>query len=78
MDGNDLRELATLLQGKKPGFYVVLQQAGHVIRLSALHRRRSRRRFSMKDLGAWLKAQGVQGGGSGLMVQGSGTLLAKS
>jgi len=77
LDGNDLRDLATLLQNKKPGFYVVIAAGGIRDQILCSASDNLAQKISMKDLGTWLKAKGIQGGGSGLMVQGSGPALGR-
>jgi alanyl-tRNA synthetase len=77
MSGSDLRELATILQQKRPGFYVLIATGGPRDQILCSASNTIAQKISMKDFGTWLTNQGIQGGGSGLMVQGTGTALGK-
>lgn len=78
VEATDLRELATLLQSKKPGFYVLIATGGPRDQVVCSASDIIAKKLNMAELGAWLRTHGVQGGGSGLMLQGSGTSLGST
>ncbi len=68
--GDDLREIGTLLQ-KKPGFYFLVAKGKDNASFYATLDKSLTKSLDLKNFGAWLKEQGIRGGGSSTSLQGS-------
>ena len=68
----ELKELSTLLQQKKPGFYFLLTGDAHRTSLYAAVSQEYEKHLSLKELSSWLEQKGLRCGGKGLTLQGGG------
>ena len=75
LSNEEMKDLATLLQQKKPGFYFLLTGDAHRSSLYAALSPEYETHFSLKDLSAWLEQKGLRCGGKGLTLQGGGPLV---
>jgi alanyl-tRNA synthetase len=68
----DLRDMATELIKAKPGFYFIVAQAEPKSHFLAQWSPEFKSKIDSSKLMSWLKEQNMQGGGSGVSVQGTG------
>jgi alanyl-tRNA synthetase len=73
----NLRDIVSAMQGKKPGFYFVMNEdAGKVLFIGSIAKEFADT-FAMKDFQVWLQETcGLRSGGNGLQIQGGGQMPA--
>ena len=74
MSAEDMRTLATMLEQKQPGFYVIYNHGLHhePVSFYAVVSAQFAHIIDMKQFGAWLQTQGLRGGGAKNSIQGGG------
>lgn len=70
-----LKESLQMLETKKPGFYFFVNHVQDRVAFITSVSNTIADRIDMKKFAAWLKEQGLQGGGSKNMIQGGGSSL---